>query len=81
MRIAIGSILSILGLIILFFGDRQFGKYGVISKVIFKPKTTAVGDKINKFGEKLRWWVFGGILIYSGITIILNKAFVDRILK
>lgn len=81
MRIVIGSILSILGVIILIFGGRQFGKYGVISKKFFKPKNTATGEKINRFSKILVRWVFGGILVCLGIAIILNKAFVSRILK
>ncbi|MCX5668271.1 MAG: hypothetical protein NTY34_08235 [Candidatus Omnitrophica bacterium] len=73
MRTVSGIILVTLGLIVLRFGGKQFGKYGRISKVIFSPSVTEIGSKINIVGKKMMQWTMGLLLIYFGIVFIFNK--------
>ncbi len=71
MEIITGIILVILGCLIIKFGDRQFGKYGSISKWLFNPPW--YNDGYIKFSKKLTKWVLGCVLIYLGIVLIFNK--------
>ena len=66
-----GLILSALGLIVILYGQKQFSKYGVISKWIFDPPY--LNEKYKEFGRQLQKWAIGGLLIYFGLTLILNR--------
>lgn len=73
MKVMIGIILIILGLVVLMFGGKQFGKYGRIDGFIFDPTTTELGKKMNLFGKILMQWTMGLLFIFFGIVLIFNK--------
>ncbi len=68
MRIAFGIIFIISGVIVLIFGNRQFGTYGPVSKWFFNPPWHK--EKWKVFNRNLMRWAFGGILIYLGATLL-----------
>lgn len=71
MKILIGLFLFAVGAIIFIAGDRQIGKYGIISKWFFDPPHLT--DKYKGFSKKLQKWAFGGLLIYFGLMFILGR--------
>ncbi len=76
MKIFIGLLLIILGLVILIFGNRifgnrQFGKYGPISKWLFDPPYKT--EEHKKFINKTSQWIVVALLIYFGSMVLLGK--------
>jgi cadmium resistance protein CadD (predicted permease) len=62
MRVIIGIILVVVGLIVFVLGNKQVGKQGKIEKVFFPSKRM-----------KFVTWAISGVLIYLGVIIIFNK--------
>ncbi len=62
MRVPIGIIMIVAGLIIGIFGDRRVVGKGPLGKGMFSlSKLRAIG------------WVTGGVLVYIGLALVLNK--------
>lgn len=62
MRIPLGIILIVVGSVIALFGDRRVLGKGPLGRGVFNlPKLRAIG------------WVTGGILVYIGVCLVLNK--------
>ena len=73
MRLIGGIILLVLGIIVLLFGDREFGAYGPVSKWLFNPPTTQKVMKVQKFVKKLLRWILGAVFIWFGFILVLAK--------
>ena len=76
MKILIGFLLVVIGLIIFIFGnrifgDRQLGKYGIISKWLFDPPYLT--EKYKKFVDKTLQWFIAALLIYFGLMVLFGK--------
>lgn len=71
MKNVTGLIMLVLGAVILLWGNKQFSKYGFVSKWLFDPPFM---DSIRKksMRQALRW-VLGGVLLYLGMIVIVGK--------